>query len=929
MVSIGDGTVRWVMRRRFAGALLALLAPAAPAQSPAESRYIISTVMGSGQLPFSGHGGPAASAVLVAPEALAADGNGNLYLTDLYYHRVFRIDAAGAIRVFAGSGARGYSGDGGPAADARLNLPGALIPHPDGRLLIGDSGNGAIRVVAANGRISTIAGGGRATAADSVLATEAALGAVGGIIVEGSGRIVFSTLDDSRVWRIEADGRLRAVAGTGQPGYLGDGGQARAAQLSGPKGLALDRDGNLFIADQFNHRIRRVGADGVISTHAGIGQIGDSGDGGPARAARIGLPQDIVFDGAGNLIFTDYAYGKVRQINPAGGILTIASGIHSRALAGPSGITIDASGRLLVAASQGRAVVRVVPSQSATVIAGSPAIAVGDGGPALNATLIDPTGLAVDAQGAVYVADYADHRIRRTLADGTVRTIAGTGAAGYAGDGAPATQAVVGNPHALRIGPAGDLLISFFYGGGIRRIHNGVIDRVAGGSSLGYVGDGGNALVALFNGSSGFATDADGNIYLADRFNHRLRRISTTGVVTTLVGTGVEGYSGDGGPAAAARLSQPSGVAISPMTGEIYIADEGNRVIRRIDRNLVVSTFFGDPAASGVTGDPGRAVFTGLDFDSPGNLFVASSTLNRIWRITPERVATVIAGTGEEGFSGDGGDARNARVSQPRALAVTASGDVYFVDAGNARVRRLTAAANLPPNVMHAASFLGGAVAPGQIVTIFTEADSGPVQLTAAALDASGRVSTTLAATRVYFDDLPAPLVYTSRRQISAIVPYGVAGRSQARVRVEYQGATTVSGIAAIAATAPGVFTYSGGAGQAVAVNEDGTFNDAANRAAAGSIAVVYVTGEGVTTPAGVDGRIAGEVLPAPVATVEVFVGGVRADVIYAGAAPGVVTGVMQVNFRIPAQAAASPSVPLSVRVAGAASQNGVTIAVR
>ena len=257
-----------------------LLIPLASAQ-----QYTISTVAGSGLQPFAGAGGPALRAALIEPIWVAADSSGNTFVSDRYYHQIFRIDASGTISVYAGSGGPGYSGDGGPATAAQLDNPAGLAIDSSGDLFIADNGNGVVREVTPNGTISTFA---------SVLADGLAVDAAGNLYFTQTGLHAIQTIDPT-------GSTIKAIAGTGAPGYSGDGGQATVAQLDGPAGIKVDKAGNLFVADSLNNRIRKITPGGVISTFAGTGIAGLGGDGARATAAPLSSPNDVAIDAQGGL----------------------------------------------------------------------------------------------------------------------------------------------------------------------------------------------------------------------------------------------------------------------------------------------------------------------------------------------------------------------------------------------------------------------------------------------------------------------------------------------------------------------------------------------------------------------------------------------------------------------------------------------------
>jgi sugar lactone lactonase YvrE len=339
------------------------------------------------------------------------------------------------ITTIAGTGVRGYSGDGGPATAARLNLA------PYG----------------------------------------------GGVAVDGAGNVYFADASNHRVRKVSAAGTITTVAGTGVRGFSGDGGPATRAQLFTPDDVALDREGNLYIADVVNDRVRRVGRDGTITTVAGSGRNGFGGDGGPATAARLTLPDGVAVDGQGNLYISDTGNHRVRKVSRAGTITTIA-GNGTRAYGG-------------------------------------------DGGPATQAQLFSPEGLAVDGRGNVYIVDSRNFRIRKVSPQGTITTFAGTGVSGFSGDGGPATR----------------------------------------------------ARLALFPPDfTGLAIDGRGNVYIADGRNGRVRVVTPAGTISTVAGTGSQGrFGGDGGPASKAQLAWPLGVAVDTR-GNLYIADTFNHRVRKV-----------------------------------------------------------------------------------------------------------------------------------------------------------------------------------------------------------------------------------------------------------------------------------------------------------------------------------------------------------
>jgi uncharacterized protein (TIGR03437 family) len=367
---------------------------------------------------------------------------------------------------------------------------------------------------------------------------------------------------------------------------------------------------------------------------------------------------------------------------------------------------------------------------------------------------------------------------------------------------------------------------------------------------------------------------------------------------------------------------------VADRAGNIYVLDAGNRVIRRITREGVISSWFGLTTPS-IQGDPGPSAFTGIAIDSQDNIYVSVFSRTQVYKITPDGQAMPIAGNRQVGFSGDGGDATRAMLNGPEYIWVDPDGTVFFTDRGNARVRRLTPVAELPAPIVHAASFQSGPVAAGGIVTFFPAQDAGPQGAVTARLDENGRVATELAGTRVFFDDVPSPMIFTSARQLSSIVPFSMAGRTEVPFRVEFNGQVVMSGRVRIVPAAPGIFTLGGGVGQAAMINQDGSFNTPMSRAPVGSVVAFFVAGAGQTEPAGVDGALAAAPFPRPLADVTVLIGGIRAEVVFAANAPGLVHGLIQINARVPAGVAPGPNVQVLVRFGNAQSQARVTMSVQ
>jgi uncharacterized protein (TIGR03437 family) len=677
--------------------------------APLCGQGIITTVAGS-QWVFRGDGGPATSAPLGNMQGVAVGAAGNVYASDYDNHLVVKISPSGILTVVAGNGMAGFSGDGGSATSASLKSPVGVAVDAAGNVYIADQYNDRIRKVTAGGTITTVAGnnlygysgdGGPATSASLALGFMTS-----GVAVDAAGNLYIADTGNNRVRKVSPSGIISTVAGNGSQRFSGDGGPATAASLNKPSGLAVDAAGNLYIADFNNHRIRKVSPSGIISTVAGNGTGGFSGDGGPATSASLDYPLGVAADAAGNLYMADSGNNRIRKVSPSGTISTVVgngtSGFSgdggpatSASLLDPSGVALDAAGNLYIADSRNNRIRKVSPSGIIGTVAGNgPYKFAGDGGPAPSAFLNVPTGLAVDAAGNLYIADYYSNRIRKVNPSGIISTVAGNGAYKFAGDGGPATSASLSYPHDVAVDAAGNLYIADTGNNRVRKVSpSRIISTVAGNGTWGFSGDGGPATSASLYGPSAVALDASGNLYIADWVNNRIRKVSPSGIISTVAGNGVAGFSGDGGPATSASLNRPAGIAVD-AAGNLYIADSWNNRIRKVSPSGIISTVAGGGPALGDGGPATSASLSnpsGVAVDALGNLYIADWANNRIRKVSPSGIISTVAGNGVRGFSGDGGPATSASLYYPSGVAVDAAGNLYIADADNDRVRELWA----------------------------------------------------------------------------------------------------------------------------------------------------------------------------------------------------------------------------------------------
>jgi len=667
--------------------------------------------------------------------------------------------------------------DGLPATSTPLSYPSGLWLDRDGTVWVADKGNNVIwKFNPASGGMRVAVGGGttrensRPVAGLSLL-----LEGPSHITGDASGQIYFTESGGHRVHKMTLDGQVVTIVGTGEPGFAGDGGPSQLAKLNGPTGIAIDSAANLYIADANNCRIRRVDAAGVITTFAGNGDCSkQSADGSPATQTALGQflsglgfdaqgnlylgtqsairkidagtrivttfagrlerspclfgtidgtpptaadlcdPNSIVFDPRGNAYFT-YNNGVVKWAADTG-LLTFLAGNGLR----HGGIVRDSSGNLIAATGSKGLLIQIDPSKlgQRTTIAGTSEVF---DGPARGAVLAQPNSACLDTAGRLYIADSGHGRVRRyDPASGRVATVVGGGATPLA-DGVAATAAqLTMNLLGLFVDAQGNILVSSDASVWRADAKTGTLSRIAG-QGTGGSGDGGPALNATFQFARGVVADASGNVYIADMGNNRVRRVdAATGIITTIAGNGTQDNSGDGGPATAAGVGRPIGLAFDRQGALLIGCGSG---VRRLNLSTgIISTV----QSRSKPGEPLSAFFgwgNFLGIDNDGNIYgVGGGT---VWQVrASDSVRTSIAGTqGVEGFSGDGGPAALARFSSVSAVAPDASGNIYVVDTGNNRVRKLTATVLQPvlavsPGTVFFTALQGSSLVSAQQITI-------------------------------------------------------------------------------------------------------------------------------------------------------------------------------------------------------------------
>jgi sugar lactone lactonase YvrE len=709
---------------------------------------IITTVAGNGVEGFSGDGGLATDAEMNYPYGVILDAAGNLYIADDGNNRIRRVDkSTGIITTYAGNGQSGSDGDGGPALNAQLDNPLGLVLDANGNLYICQPGDSRIRRVdSATGMITTYVGDGVfGSNGDGGLATKAEIASPWQVTLDLAGNLYFSDVSSNVVRKVDAATNIiTTVAGNGSVGNSGDGGPATSAEFSYIYGLTVDAAGDIYLTDDESYsRIRYVNAvTGIIEPFAGDGTAGFSGDDGPALNAELSGPTGLAWDKDGNLYIADTVNDRIRLV-----ALELNTLIETNTALSASENTLDLGQPLTLTAAV-TAISGSTPSGTVTFYNGSTSL----GSATLNgsgvATLTQTPGLgsysitasysgsttnepsqssppvSVTVTGIATTTSLAASAISMPV--GQILTLTATVNAA-SGDTPTGTVTFFNGQTSLGSGPLnssgvatlaitpaiGSYSIIASYGGsatddassstavpvtvtGASNSPN--IYTFAGDGVQGYNGDGELATSAELNGAVQIAMDTAGNVYLADSYNHRIRKVfASTGTIATVAGNGVSGYSGDGGPAIDAELKNPYGIAVD-AAGNLYMADTGTYSIRKVDAATgIISTIVGNGIQyQDVICGTGLAV--DVEIGSPGavaldnaeNMYFALG--NVICKVEASTgVISTFAGIGLAGYNGDGIPATSAELSLPQSLTFDASGNLYIADTNNQRVRRVDA----------------------------------------------------------------------------------------------------------------------------------------------------------------------------------------------------------------------------------------------
>jgi sugar lactone lactonase YvrE len=777
---------------------------------------VISTIAGTGKIGSSGDGGPATSAEFEVPGALALDQNRNLFIGDNGSGLVRILNLkSGIIQTYAGGGTGpAGTGGGGLATSAVLgSIGGITIDAARNVYITSNDPSSVLKVTDATGIITTVAGtAGNGYGGDGGPATSALLFDPAGLAFDVKGNLYIADSGNNVIREVNgATGIITTVAGMAVSGvltstYSGDGGPATSAQLNQPTSILFDAAGNLYFTDTGHGAIRKVDmTTGIITTVAGDGQLCGGRDGAVGTSASLCWPEGMASDNAGDFYIAEIEGGRVRELLAAaappttqataptfsvsGGTyaspqtVTISSNIPGASIYltadGSTPVPFYSSGYSLPINITGPVTLKAiavapgflasnVASATYSITSSSPVITTvagngtsglyGVGGPALSAEFGLPVSIAVDAPGNIYVSDFQNKVVWKVAASNGIASIyAGTGTAGYTGDGGAATDATLSDPQGLALDSAGNLYIADPVNESVRKVtaSTGVISTVVGPTSR---PTGGSNFSTIF--PSGVAVDSAGNLYVADVAANTVWKLTAAnGSFTAVAGSGPYGSAGDGGPATAASLAAPSGVAVDPL-GNLFIATYA--VVRKVTAATgIISTVAGVQDLPGSTGDGGLATSAlvipqFLSLDSGGNLYIGSWG-NEIREVNASTgIITRVAGIGLSGFSGDGGAASVAELNSPYSVGFDATGNMYFTDTYNYRVRKVTFAPQT--TATPAFSVAAGTYATPQSVTITDTTPGATIYYTTDA-------STPSVASTAY----TGPITVSSAETISAV----------------------------------------------------------------------------------------------------------------------------------------------------------------
>ena len=652
----------------------------------------------AGQASIGSADGTGSAARFASPAGVAVDGAGNVYVADAGNYAIRKVTPAGGVTTLAGLAAR-FSGLASVAVDGA------------GNVYVADFWTCTVRKVTPAGVVTTLAGlEGSHGSADGT-GSAARFESPAGVAVDGAGNVYVADYGNATIRKVTSAGVVTTLAGLAPHSGSADG-TGSAARFLDPSGVAVDGAGNVYVADKDNHTIRKVTPMGVVTTLAGFAGSANYGDG-TGRGARFNYPTGVTVDSAGNIYVADSGNDAIRKVTPAGVVTTLAGDVsitdtynrpiggfadgtgHSARFAGPSGVAADSAGNIYVADTGNSTIRKVTPAGVVTTLAGwGPGSADGTG---RAAQFNDPSGVAVDGVGNVFVADSGNDTIRKVTPAGVVTTLAGLAGSPGTTDGT-GSAARFSVPSGVAVDRAGNIFVAAFWNHTIRKVTPaGTVTTLAGLAGSQGSADG-TGSAARFSGPSGVAVDCAGNVYVADKWNNTIRKVTSAGVVTTLAGLAGSWGSGVDGTGSAARFWNPAGVAVD-SAGNVYVTDNLNNSIRKVTVAGEVTTLAGQaggPGSADGTGSAARfsAPF-GVAVDGAGNVYVAdsgNSTIRKGWLVPNGRFALeMLPWAGSNGpvlkLTGPPGDnyyvlERSANLVNwtPTALLASTNGTAFFAD---------------------------------------------------------------------------------------------------------------------------------------------------------------------------------------------------------------------------------------------------------
>ncbi len=673
------------------GSILALSLLALVGVRLAAATFTFSTLAGTPGSVVNSQDGTAGDAQFDTPRGVAVDSAGNLYVGDTSNNTIRKVTPAGVVTTLAGTAGSGASTNGTGTA-ARFNEPFGVAVDSAGTVYVADASNNAIRKVTSAGVATTFVGGGAAGTTDGT-GTAARLDEPRGVAIDSSGTLYVADYDNHLIRKVTSAGVVTTLAGSADNAGNADG-TGTSASFRGPMGIAVDAAGTVYVADSGNRAIRKITSAGVVTTLTLTG-------------TALSEPRGVAVDAAGVVYVADYGSHSIRAISTSGVVTTVAGGVATPGPTDasgtaarfhyPSGIAISSAGVLYVADAENDTIRAVTSAGVVTTVAGAAGRSSSADGTGAAARFEDPFTTAVDANGVVYVADSGAHVIRRISVDGEVTTYAGSPGSYGSADGT-GSSARFYSPYGVAVDTAGNVYVADSLNSTIRKIAlGGVVTTIAGAAMTRGMTDG-TGTAARFSQPFGIAVDGSGTLFVSDSAANTIRKITAAGVVTTLAGANGTPGSADGS-GTEARFSVPFAVAVD-STGTLYVVDHGNQAIRKVTSTGVVTTLAGTAGSQGYSDGAGAAARfrypSGIAVDRTGTVFVADTDNQAIRQITPAGEVTTIGGASPTGgaaaVGSTDGAGTAARFFNPKGIAVDSAGNLYIADRSNHTIRKGTAA---------------------------------------------------------------------------------------------------------------------------------------------------------------------------------------------------------------------------------------------